>query len=261
MTAREKLSTALEAVGSYLCIGIDLHARYVRGRSAQSLTEWLEPIIEMAHARCAAFKINLAFIEALGVEGWSLLERLVQLIPDDRLLIFDGKRGDIGSTAEAYAAAAFERFGADAVTVNPYMGRDAIEPFTAYADKLTFALGLTSNDGARDLQLVTCNGAPIYERVIESLLAMPGHDRLGFVVGATQPEHLAQVRRRIGRDCPLLIPGIGSQGGDIEAVRTANAGGLAVINVSRGILDAYMDGGLESLRNAVEQYYRLLALR
>ncbi|GIV56125.1 MAG: orotidine 5'-phosphate decarboxylase [Candidatus Kapaibacterium sp.] len=260
MTAREKLSAALQAVGSYLCIGIDLHARYVRGRSAQALIEWVEPIVEVGRSRCIAFKINLAFIEALGVEGWSMLERLVHLVPDDRLLIFDGKRGDIGSTAEAYAAAAFERFGADAVTVNPYMGRDAIEPFTAYADKLTFALALTSNDGARDLQLVNCDGAPIYQRVIESLLAIPWQDRLGFVVGATHPEQLSHVRHCVGRDCPLLIPGVGSQGGEIEAVRSANAGGVAAVNVSRGILDAYWDGGVEGLRAAVEQYSRLLAV-
>lgn len=260
MTAREKLSIALETVGSYLCIGLDLHARYTSSRTADALSDWLEPIVEIGQARCVAFKINLAFIEALGADGWCVLERLTQRIPDDRVLILDGKRGDIGSTAEAYAAAAFQRFGADAVTVNPYLGRDAIEPFTAYANKLTFALALTSNQGARDLQLLDCDGMPIYERVIESLLATPWRDRLGFVVGATYPVQLSHVRRRVGLDCPLLIPGVGSQGGDIEMVRTANAGGLAVINVSRGILDAYRNSGIAGLRAAVEQYYQLLAL-
>jgi len=259
MTARDKLCSAIETVGSYLCIGIDLHTRYLSRLTTEEIVGWLEPVIDIGAKNCIAYKINLAFIEALGPHGWSVLEQVVRIIPDDRLLILDGKRGDIGSTAEAYAASAFDIYHADAVTVNPYMGYDVLEPFVAYRKKLTFVLALTSNDGARDVQFLDCDGRPLYMRVVESLQAMPYSSQIGFVVGATHPEQLAEVRRVVGLTCPLLIPGIGLQGGSSDAVIAANEGGLAVINVSRGIFDPYAADGINGLRQAVIQFNKHLA--
>lgn len=258
LRCREKLLSALERSGSRLCIGIDPHRSFLDVSTAEGLLAWGLPLIETGARWCAAFKFNMAFFEALGADGWSALSHLVEAVPDDLLVILDGKRGDIGSTAAAYATSAFEILGADAVTVNPYMGTDAIEPFI-YDGRLVFVLALTSNAGAKDFQLLCCDGAPLYEHVIRSLIATRWHDALGFVVGATHPDRLASVRQLVGPDVPLLIPGVGAQGGDLDAVCRANDGGVALVNVSRGLLQAYQDGGVAGFEEAAKWYYTQLA--
>jgi orotidine-5'-phosphate decarboxylase len=259
--AQDIIAEAIDTAGSLLCIGIDPHHHFLDGEPTdESLVRWCLPLIEEGAAWCAAFKFNLAFFEAYGADGWRALAELVRAVPSGRVTILDGKRGDIGSTAIAYARSSFDVLGADAVTVNPYMGLDAVEPF-ARPGNVAFVLALTSNAGAQQFQLLHCNGTPLYQHVIRTFLESPWQQQLGFVVGATMPEQLAEVRKLVGRDVPLLIPGIGTQGGDIDATLVANQNGLALINISRGLLEPYRDGGITQFRDVVKRYHQLLARR
>ena len=180
-------------------------------------------------------------------------------------MILDAKRGDIGSTAQQYATEAFERFGADAVTLNPYMGRDSAAPFLQYNDRGCVFLCHTSNPGARDFQELLVDGAPLYQHIARTIAGEWNADgNCALVVGATFPEELKVIRGLVG-DMPLLIPGVGAQGGDVEAVvrngRTADGTGL-MINSSRGILYAssgpgYAEAAADAargLRNAINAF-------
>jgi orotidine-5'-phosphate decarboxylase len=167
------------------------------------------------------------------------LEATIEHIPDGVITIGDAKRGDIGNTAQRYADATLGLLGLDAVTVNPYMGMDTLEPFFGYEGRCVFVLALTSNPGSADFQRLDVGGVPLYRRVIDTCMERFGDTgSLGFVVGATHPEELEEIRSRIGSEIPLLIPGIGTQGGDAAATIRANNGGIAFINVSRAIAGA-----------------------
>jgi len=205
--------------------------------------EFNKAIIEATSDLVCAYKPNLAFYEALGSEGLAILEKTVRYVPGDIPVIADAKRGDIGNTARAYARALFSVFGFDAATVNPYLGFDSIEPFINNQDKGVFILCRTSNPGATDFQNLCTNGVPLYEVVAQKAREWNIHGNIGLVVGATYPEELKRVRS-ICPEMPLLIPGIGAQGGDLAAaVRYgADAGGQKVIiSVSRQILYASQD--------------------
>ena len=187
-----------------------------------------------------AYKPNMAFYEAQGSRGWESLKKTCRYIPEEIPIIVDAKRGDIGNTARMYAKAIFEELKGDAVTVNPYMGQDAVSPFLEHEDKCAFVLCLTSNEGAKDFQLSVSEGKPLYEAVAEKVLSWNEKGNCGLVVGATHPEQLKRIRE-IAPSLPFLIPGIGAQAGDIEStVRfgTDENGELAIINSSRGILYA-----------------------
>lgn len=201
-------------------------------------------IIEATGDLVCAYKPNYAFYEAEGLLGLRALEATMKAVPSDVPVILDAKRGDIGSTAAAYAKAAFEVWGADSITLNPYMGRDTIEPFLEYKDKGVFILTRTSNPGASDfeeLQVTDAEGSrPLYEHVTGRAVEWNTRGNIGLVVGATAPEEMRRVRE-IATDMPILIPGIGTQGGDLEsAIRFGmNTKGLgAVVNSSRGIIFA-----------------------
>jgi len=192
---------------------------------------------------CAS-KPNLAFYEALGNEGLDALKRTIKYIPDDIPVIGDAKRGDIGNTAKAYAKAIFVNSGFDATTVNPYLGFDSIEPFIQYRDKGVFILCRTSNAGAVDFQALRCEAEtgyrPLFELVALKAKQWNIHGNIGLVVGATYPEELRLIRQSLP-DMPLLIPGIGAQGGDIaSAVRYGvdAQGEKAILNSSRQIIYA-----------------------
>jgi orotidine-5'-phosphate decarboxylase len=210
----------------------------------KDIAAFTKSIIEATSDLAAAYKPNFAFFEAEGLPGLRALEATMQAIPSHVPVILDAKRGDIGSTATAYAKAAFEVWGADSVTVNAYMGGDTVEPYLEYEDRGVFILTRTSNPGGRDfeeLQVAGDSGArPLYEHVAERAVEWNTRGNIGLVVGATAPEELQRVRA-IAPEMPLLIPGIGTQGGDLEAsIRCGlNANGLgAVINSSRGIIFA-----------------------
>ncbi len=201
-------------------------------------------LIEATADQAAAFKPNSAFFEQLGHEGWELLREVVQAAGRRALVVVDAKRGDIGSTAAAYARAIFDGLGADACTVNPYLGRDALSPFLDRADRLAFVLCRTSNPGAADFQdlPVGGGGAPLYIHVAKAVAVWdrePPAGTAGLVVGATWPQELGRVRAE-APGLPLLIPGVGAQGGDLEACvrELAGTAGSYLISVSRGVAAA-----------------------
>ncbi len=228
---------------SLLCIGLDPDVRLLPsqfGTTPSAVLSFLKAIIESTHDLVCAYKLNLAFYEALGYQGWSVLEQTIQAIPPEILTIGDGKRADIGNTSAKYAAALFDESGFGAVTVNPYMGFDSVEPFLTRPDKGVFVLALTSNPGSRDFQRLKVGASPLYQRVIRTVRKWNTAGNIGLVVGATHPRELKTVRS-LAPELPILIPGVGSQGGDLEASVRHGAtrdGTLALINVGRSILYA-----------------------
>lgn len=242
MTTGEK-ARRLQETTSMLCVGLDTSIdRLPAGipKTVQGMVAFNRRIIEATKDVCCAYKINFAFYEQYGHEGVAALEQTADLLPDSHVRIADAKRGDIGNTAEAYARSVFERMPFDAVTVSPYMGHDSVEPFLSYADKLVFILALTSNPGSREFQRLSVHDTPLFRQVMDAALTWSGPAERGFVVGATHPRELADIRERYPQ-VPLLVPGVGAQGGDPVALREANGGGPAYINSSRAILYASAD--------------------
>ncbi len=250
MTWLQPLARAQQASGSMLCVGLDPEpARFPvhwRGDAAR-IFDFCAAIVDATHDLAVAFKPQIAYFA--GHRAEDQLERLIahiHRVAPDVPVILDAKRGDIGATAEQYALEAFERYQADAVTLSPYMGFDSIEPFLRHDDKGLFLLCRTSNPGGDDLQALALEGGDrLFERVAR-LAAGPWNrdQRLGLVVGATYPAEIARVRE-LAPDLPLLIPGIGAQGGDaLASVRAAvgrsgvSSPGRIVINSSRAILYA-----------------------
>jgi orotidine 5'-phosphate decarboxylase subfamily 2 len=189
------------------------------------------------HVCC--FKPNAAFWEQYGAAGWQALSELRGRIPAEVPVLFDAKRGDIGSTMRAYARSAFEVLGADAITASPYLGADSLSELTGYSDRGVYVLCRTSNPGAADLQHLETGGRPLYLQVASLAETLAGSGNVGLVVGATAPEQLAEVRA--ASSLPFLVPGVGSQGGDLEAaVRAAWNGDEAscLVSVSRSVLYA-----------------------
>jgi orotidine-5'-phosphate decarboxylase len=237
MKFTDKLLNVSRKNKSWLCIGLDPDPELM---PKVDVPQFNRAIIDATCDLVCAYKPNLAFYEALGTEGLAILEKTVKYIPGHIPVIADAKRGDIGNTARAYARALFLVLGFDAATVNPYLGFDSIEPFINYQDKGVFILCRTSNQGATDFQNLRTNGMPLYEVVAHKAKEWNIRDNIGLVVGATYPEELKKVRS-ICPDMPLLIPGIGAQGGDLASAVGYGAdvlGEKAIINVSRQILYA-----------------------
>jgi orotidine-5'-phosphate decarboxylase len=233
---------------SLVCVGLDPEPAKFPAHlrdTPDAVFAFCAAIVDATADLVCAFKPQIAHFAALRAED--ALERLIAHIHAKHPgvpVILDAKRGDIGSTAQHYVTEAFERFGADAVTLNPYMGRDSIQPFLDRADKGVILLCRTSNPGGADFQALDCGGQPLYLRVAETIAReWNTHGNCALVTGATWPEEIRQVRALVG-NMPLLVPGIGAQGGDIEAVMragcTAGGGGL-MINSSRGIIYAGHD--------------------
>jgi len=241
----QRLDAAMTSTQSLVCVGLDPEIEkfpaHIRQRP-QAILEFNCAIIDATADLACAYKPQIAHYAAVGAEE-QLLEtiRYIRQRAPGIQVILDSKRGDIGSTAEKYAREAFERYGADAVTINPYLGRDSAEPFLEYADKGVVVLCRTSNSGARELQDLDVGGRKLYQLVAEKVSKeWNSRGNCLLVVGATYPDELADIRRITG-DMTFLVPGIGAQGGDIEkAVRNGRrADGLGlVINSSRGILYA-----------------------
>lgn len=243
MTAIEKLKDAQEANKSMICLGLDLDPKKMPGdyaRSTKGMYDFARGIIEATSDKVCAYKPNIAFYENLGPEGLSLLAQVISCIPKNIPIILDCKRGDIGNTAAQYAEAMYDRLGADFVTLSPYMGYDSLRPFLEHRMKGVFILCLTSNSGSKDFQLLEIDGKPLYRIVAEKVAYWNKDNSCGLVVGATQPEQLKEIRQVAGQ-MPLLIPGVGAQGGSLEkaaAYGTDNFSKLATINVSRSVLYA-----------------------
>jgi orotidine-5'-phosphate decarboxylase len=245
MTFVSKLTTAQQTNNSWLCIGLDpvierlpktVHA------SVDPLLSFGQAIVQATADLVCAYKPNLGFWLAEGPAGLRALQELVAEIPGHLPIILDAKFNDVGHTAAAYAHAAFETLGVDAVTVNPYLGLDALRPFLSSEKHGAFLLARTSNPSAPDLQDKSINGSPLYEKVarLAAQWDMENPGTCGLVVGATYPEELGRLRQ-IAPDLPFLIPGIGAQGGSLEAAVTygPTASGIGpIINSSRDIIYA-----------------------
>ncbi len=249
------LEKRIAECSSLLCVGLDPHADELPAPTAASARDFCLRLIKATAPCAAAFKPNAAFFEVFGAEGWTALKQVIDAIREEssRLgshipVILDAKRGDIASTAEAYARSAFENLGADCITLNPYLGRDSIEPFIRNPEKGAFLLCKTSNPGAVDLQDVLIDSLrattkadtvplPLYEYIAHLAQEWNAANNIGLVVGATYPEPLARLRKAVP-DLWFLVPGIGTQGGDLESALRAGLRrdrmGL-LVNVSRGI--------------------------
>ena len=257
-TFAQRLDSACEASRSLVCVGLDPDPSML---PVKEVAAFNRAIVDATHDLVCAYKPNLAFYEALGLDGWNALESTVQHIRDvapSVILLGDAKRGDIGNTAAAYARGMFQYWGFDAVTINAYCGRDGVEPFLEYSDRGVFVLCRSSNPGAVDLQdLLVSSGVdsarPLYQQVALQVGAWNRHGNAGLVLGATYPEQIKEVRA-LCPDMPFLIPGIGSQEGALEqAVRNGIAaqGRRILINSSRGIIYASRgDDFAESARKA-----------
>ena len=228
---------------SLLCIGLDSDLVKLPKhllRSENPVLLFNRQIIEATKDLVCAYKLNLAFYEALGEQGWRTVKETLAAIPPDVITIGDAKRGDIGNTAEMYAKSLRDDFGFAASTVNPYMGFDSVEPFIRNEDHGAFILALTSNPGARDFEYLNVRTKPLYQHVVAKVKKWNVNNNCGLVVGATRPKELQRIRKGVP-DMPILIPGVGAQGGDLTAsVRygCTASGDMAIINSSRGILYA-----------------------
>ncbi len=250
MTFTEKLAAAWARNNSLLCVGLDPDiAKFpapLQGRQ-DAILDFCKGIVDATADLACAFKPQIAYFAALRAEAQ--LEELcawLRATHPQISVVLDAKRGDIGATAEQYAREAFERYGADAVTVNPYMGFDSVQPYLEWKDRGVIVLCRTSNPGGSDLQFLTADGVPVYQHVARMVAEKWNtNGQCGLVVGATFPQELAEVRRIVGHK-PLLVPGVGAQGGDVEATVKAGrtgAGTGMMINSSRAILYAKPVGG------------------
>ncbi|MGA0877782.1 MAG: orotidine-5'-phosphate decarboxylase [Ilumatobacteraceae bacterium] len=245
MGFHDLLRRAWSTNDSQLCVGLDPDPSRLPphlGSDRRAVLQFCRDIVDATADLVCAFKPQIAYFAALGAE--SELEEIcahVRSLPHRPVLILDAKRGDIGPTAEKYAVEAFERYGADAVTVNPFLGTDSLEPFLAHRGKGVIVLCRTSNPGSGDFQSLQVDGRAVYEHVAQRAVDdWASRGEVALVVGATYPDELTRVRAIVG-DLPLLIPGIGAQGGDIPATvsagRDAQGRGM-IINSSRAILYA-----------------------
>ena len=250
-----RLSDQLAVKQSWLCVGLDINPENMtqENPTLDDLQNHTKKVIDATRDFAAAYKPNLAFFERWGSKGFAWLEETLDHIGVDTLTIGDAKRGDIGHTAKQYAISLFDHFGFDAVTLNPYMGRDAIDPFIQNTEKGGFILCRTSNNSGVDLQNLEGNGKRLFETVAENCAGLNENDNVGLVVGATVPKEI-DIIRQYAPGLPLLIPGVGAQGGDLEASLTAgNTNGVALINVSRGISFAG-DQSEEAIHIAAKDY-------
>jgi orotidine-5'-phosphate decarboxylase len=243
LSFQSKLKQATQQNNSLLCVGLDTDLAKlpdaVRSKTDPVLY-FNQQIIDATADLVCCYKPNFAFYGALGESGWKTLKATIEHVPDHIPVLVDAKVGDIGNTAAHYAEMFFEGLGADGLTVTPYMGEDCVKPFLAYAEHTTFLVCLTSNKGADDFEKKKTDGIPLYEHVITKAKEWTTAGNCGLVIGATQPESFAQVRS-LAPDMPLLIPGVGTQGGSAEVpVRNgcdSNGAGI-LVNSSRGIIFA-----------------------
>lgn len=249
MRFTDKLRAAQQSSQSFVCVGLDTDAAklplHLRSRSdvLQAMYEFNAEIISATQDLVCAYKPNLAFYEVFGSAGWQLLEKTLALIPKDKIIIADAKRGDIGNTARMYAEAFFVQLGCDAVTVAPYMGADSVLPFLQYEGKSAIILGLTSNSGSKDFEELMLQDAqmPLYQKVVQKVVEWNKEcvGEAGLVVGATKPEQMFALRN-FAPNMPFLVPGVGAQGGDAASALQAGTAqrGSVMINSSRQILYA-----------------------
>jgi len=260
---KEDLISQIKRKKSFLCIGLDTDINKIPKfllDTDDPIFEFNKKIIDATNSYCVAYKPNIAFYESLGLNGWKALEKTINYINSyypEIFTIADAKRGDIGNTSSMYAKAYFETLNFDSITINPYMGKDSVEPFLEYQNKHTIILALTSNVGAFDFQTknIADNSKKLYEEVIRTSTSWKNSNQLMYVVGATKASYLKEIRNIVPNNF-LLIPGIGAQGGDLKEVcdnGLNNEVGL-LINSSRSIIYASNDTNfdIDAAKNAQE---------
>lgn len=228
---------------SFLCVGLDTDIKKIPEhllKEEDPIFEFNRRIIDNTHDLCIAYKLNIAFYESQGVQGWKSLEKTLAHIPSNIFTIADAKRGDIGNTCKMYASAFFENMSFDSITINPYMGSDSVKPFLEFSNKWVILLALTSNKGSLDFQtLKTLEGDKLYEKVLSVSRSWGSDDNIMYVIGANKAEELVNIRSYIPNHF-LLIPGIGAQGGSLEDVVkfgiTSECG--LIVNSSRALIYA-----------------------
>ena len=250
MTYSEKLNNRIAQVGGGLCVGLDPRPDLIQG----STKDFLLRVIEETVPYAAAYKPNSAYFEASGSAGFKLLEEIRAAIPAEIPVVLDAKRSDIGETQKYYAQMAFDAVGADAITLNPFLGYDSIEPFLGYAGKGLYLLAVTSNKGASDIETqLLADGSPVYSKVLEMATRAAGSPaEVGFVIGLTNAA--GDVLARVP-DCPLLVPGLGAQGGEVSQLVGQKRHAPILVNVSRGILFAESE---KSFAQKAQEYLAML---
>ena len=240
---RNELVAQIKKKKSVLCVGLDTDASKLPlhlQNDPNGILLFNKAIIDATKEYTVAYKINTAFYEAMGIKGWEIMQSTLAYIPKDIFTIADAKRGDIGNTATQYAKTFFETYPYDSVTVAPYMGADSVQPFLAFENKWAIVLGLTSNPGSQDFQMLSlADQSFLYERVLKTVSSWGTSENTMFVIGATRADQLQNVRNILPHHF-LLIPGVGAQGGDVATVcehALTDDGGI-LINVSRGIIYA-----------------------
>ena len=240
---RNELVAQIKKKKSVLCVGLDTDASKLPlhlQNDPNGILLFNKAIIDATKEYTVAYKINTAFYEAMGIKGWEIMQATLAYIPKEIFTIADAKRGDIGNTATQYAKTFFETYPYDSVTVAPYMGADSVQPFLAFENKWAIVLGLTSNPGSQDFQMLPlADQSFLYERVLKTVSSWGTIENTMFVIGATRADQLQNVRKILPHHF-LLIPGVGAQGGDVATVcqhALTDDGGI-LINVSRGIIYA-----------------------
>ena len=252
-----RLNERITSLKSHLCVGLDIANSSFNNSNIElkKLKDHAKKVVESTRDLVVAYKPNFAFFEKWGSKGYQWLEEIVDFIGDDIIKIADAKRGDIGNTATQYAESIFGHFGFDAVTLSPYMGWDSIAPFVADEKKGAFILCKTSNASSKDFQNLPIENKKLFEIVAQRSSKWNASNNIGLVVGATASNEI-RVVRKYAKNMPLLIPGVGAQGGDLKtSMIEGNTNGDAIINVSRGICFA---GDLSSnaIRLKAEEYYK-----
>jgi orotidine-5'-phosphate decarboxylase len=242
MTYADRLKSRCEITGSALCVGLDPRPDFTEG-GVDGIAEFLRRVVGETAEYAAAFKPNMAYFEAMGLKGIEILEGLLNEMPNDVPVILDAKRSDIGETQKYYARSYFENWGVDAVTLNPFLGYDTLEPFLDWEGKGVYLLAVTSNAGSVDFQRRDCEGKALFERVGDLCTRAISEGKkttAGLVVGLTNADQdvLANLP-----DVPLLVPGLGAQGGSLDSLKGSGRIAPSVINVSRGI--TYAEGNTD----------------
>ena len=259
---KQQLIQHIQDKKSFLCVGLDTDINKIPQQLLETedpVFEFNKQIIDKTAEFAVAYKPNTAFYEVYGSKGWQSLEKTVQYIKanyPDIFIIADAKRGDIGNTSTNYAKAFFNTLKADALTVAPYMGKDSVEPFLGFEDKWVILLALTSNKGSQDFQYLNVGERMLHQQVLQTATTWASSEKMMFVVGATHPDELGEIRKMLP-DYFFLVPGVGAQGGDLQTVAKYGLSkdcGL-LVNSSRGII--YASNGTDFADRAAEEAQKL----
>ena len=259
---KKDIINQIKAKKSFLCVGLDTDIKKIPQhllKEDDPVFAFNKAIIDATAKYAIAFKPNTAFYEVYGAKGWLSLEKTINYIKENYPEIFviaDAKRGDIGNTSANYARAFFETLKADAITVAPYMGVDSVEPFLGFEGKWVILLALTSNKGSKDFQYLNAESKELYKNVLLKSKEWADSEKMMYVVGATHPEELGEIRKMMP-DSFLLVPGVGAQGGDLQAVAKfgLNKDCGLIVNSSRGII--YASNGEDFAERAAEEAMKL----